>query len=53
MAANGEEKWELDFIQEDGFFKFYYKDGNPDFVKLPGISYNLIINYNGQDITYP
>ena len=53
MESNDEEKWELDVTQGDGFFKFAYKDGNPDFDKLPGVSYNLIINYNGEDITYP
>jgi len=53
MVSNEEEKWELDVSQGDGYFKFAYKDGNPDFVKLPGVSYNLIVNYNGEDITYP
>ena len=53
MVSNEDEKWELDVSQGEGFFKFAYKDGNPDFVKLPGVSYNLIINYNGEDITYP
>ena len=53
MVANKEEKWELDVSQGEGFFKFAYKVGNPDFVKLLGVSYNLIINYNGNDIIYP
>jgi hypothetical protein len=53
MVANDEEKWDLDVSQGEGFFKFAYKDGNPVFSKLPGVSYNLIINYNGKDIVYP
>ena len=52
MVANDEETWELDVSQGDGFFKFAYKDAEV-FSKLPGVSYNLIINYNGEEIVYP
>jgi len=38
MVANEEEKWELDDSQGDGFLKFCYKDGNPNFVKLSCVS---------------
>jgi hypothetical protein len=53
MVSNEEEKWELDVSQGEGFYKFAYKDGNPILSKLPGVSYNLIITYNGQNIVYP
>ena len=53
MVLNEDEKWELDVSQGDGFYKFFYKDGNPILSKLLGVSYNLIITYNGENIVYP
>ena len=52
MVANDDEKWDLDVYLGEGFYKFAYKDGNPELSKLPGVSYDLIVNYNGQEINY-
>ena len=52
MVANEDEKWDLDVYLGECFYKFAYKDGNPQLNKLPGVSYDLIVNYNGQKINY-
>ena len=53
MTFGEEDKWELDVRKEDSYFLFAYKEGNPEFNKLPGGEYYLIIVYNKVEIKYP